>query len=681
MGRSLSHGLIRRRSTLKNKTELPLLAVRKFVARRAYEFVVFGYGLFVIARTIVTKLSFSPLGLDPTWRLTLPQMLKQNELLGRDVFFTYGVGYQSLLRLGMLFHPTHSAFYSYQFSTLCVLVLSTGLVSIALLQFKDTMSWPQMLIILVLLDLLSFLDRLWLLRPYATVAAVVFYAIWIQKWRGVYVGFVTGLLACALQLLTFDLGIYLVATVIGVGCLAALVKLTKISSTIPGALLTNIVVSSLTTLIGWLAGNLLISLFFTLSSPTYAPFFLYQLNSLSIASAYSRVFGHRWGLYLPGTVVIFLLFPAFVFFLWKLKDALRPKSLTIFIALFVASVVFVKSALTRSGFGHIMLGFTPAFFTFLTSRQWLTTRFQKILWAGFVMALIVSWPPASLAPFKLTIYQNKTIPQVVNDLFLVDVETEELLPQVLKDDGGRDNPLYVFPFENTYALLDNRPLVAPFIQTYAANTIELQRQSNEYFADVNDLEILFLVDNSISFRIDGVQNVTRSPVVFEYIATNYQISEFAAEEPGVILLERRDSPLALETEEIDYGIETGDNQTLLLTPSEPVDCGLLKLDLSVDYPITMSLSRGNPLYLTFYRDGNAIFGSGLVTLEENEPFSTYVSVINPEEFYRVFEGEIPPGRQWNEVTLESLDTGLFGVHARSFSVHNLQCVEFVPPSP
>ena len=70
-------------------------------------------------------------------------------------------------------------------------------------------------------------------------------------------------------------------------------------------------------------------------------------------------------------------------------------------------------------------------------------------------------------------------------------------------------------------------------------------------------------------------------------------------------------------------------------------------------------------------------------LEINKPFRTYVSLIKPATFYKVFADELIPSRAWDRIEVRTSSEAL-GISPRRIEVQHVQCVNpgtFVAENP
>ncbi len=87
-----------------------------------------------------------------------------------------------------------------------------------------------------------------------------------------------------------------------------------------------------------------------------------------------------------------------------------------------------------------------------------------------------------------------------------------------------------------------------------------------------------------------------------------------------------------------------------------------------------SLGRPNGLWATFSQDGRVVHESGLVPIETNRPFTTFISLTAPDRFTEVFDQGSAPGPTWDTLTLRPRPTGFLGVDPAGVRIHALECI-------
>ena len=104
---------------------------------------------------------------------------------------------------------------------------------------------------------------------------------------------------------------------------------------------------------------------------------------------------------------------------------------------------------------------------------------------------------------------------------------------------------------------------------------------------------------------------------------------------GYYLLRRRQRPIDLPATALSYMTsQAGASITLKL--DRPASCSLVRLELQMSYPVVGILGRPNALHLEFLSRDALVTQSDLVALETNKPFTTFVSLLDAPEFYKVF---------------------------------------------
>jgi hypothetical protein len=94
----------------------------------------------------------------------------------------------------------------------------------------------------------------------------------------------------------------------------------------------------------------------------------------------------------------------------------------------------------------------------------------------------------------------------------------------------------------------------------------------------------------------------------------------------------------------------------------------------MDYPIGRFIGHVMPIDVIVYQSENTLFRTGLVPIEVNAPFSTYVSLIPPNMFYTVFRHSAAPQISWDKLRIEPRAADWAGIAPSSIHLQGLGCV-------
>lgn len=622
--------------------------------------------------------------LDSGYVMALAATLQQGYVLGRDIVFNYGPLAQIINWMATLFTANHSAFDSFALIIFFYRMLSLVLLA-GILMLLPQLRWKFSLFIFLGCMVLNIaFDFTYYRSLFLLVAALLLaraLAANTLRQRLILAGS-CGLLAFTLQLFTFEIGIYaIISTVVIIAILSLLSwrQLFQNESHLP----VNELALTLGTLLGfYLLGNLLLSFYFTLTSPGYNNFFDYQLLSLELVRGYAYTFGVTWELndistWILALVIIF----SMGMVIWYCKKVPAIQAYQLF-CLLVFSLVELKSAITRSDLNHLAYACVPILLLFLIlGNNWTPTGWLvKLSWAGLLIALLVSWPLTNLESFK-------SLGQVFTGQVSVTANVKRILGQntpgeqiTLKGLAAAVDPaksILIFPHEYYYGLGLNKKILAPTIQAYAAHTSGLQ----QYFVDKvaenkNNLEILYGMDGVVSLSIDSVPNITRSPLIFEYIYKNFMMKTRDLFGRGYMLLtaapERQDmvsTPINFTTEQSIPGL-------YIYRFNVPTRCSLIRLTPKISYPFTSLLGRPNNLLVEFWSNDKRFQKTPIVNLEPGKPFSTYISLMDVTKFDSLFTNENIQTKPLDSIQVKIQPTGLFGVNPDSVELTRLECITF-----
>lgn len=335
----------------------------------------------------------------------------------------------------------------------------------------------------------------------------------------------------------------------------------------------------------------------------------------------------------------------------------------------------LKSSVTRGDLSHVAFGLTGvlALLALLPAGRIRQTRERTVLLAVLAAALAL-WPASTLASGLPT---HETADPLRAWRRLVEPGIDPgLLPQELfSTAAGRPGPLFVFPLQVGFAAAVERRLVAPVDQAYGAHTLDMQADVVEALRAAGpDLEVIYGLDGLPTWRVDGVQSISRSPVLVEYLLTEFRPEPERVLDGGYLLLRRRDSPRSLSWRRLPLR-EVSGGRSISVDFDRPERCPLLRLELELDYPRLAKLTWAAGVRVRGESAGEPVLSSRLVAVEAGRPFSTYLSPLSGASFAALF-GDVPTSAAppLDRLVLEAEDPGPFGVRPRRIRVAGVACL-------
>jgi hypothetical protein len=605
----------------------------------------------------------------------LATALQQGEISGRDFQSIYGPAAQLLAWIATGVTATRSALDAYGMITFFFCAASALLAAMMLL-LCDRLSWRECATFYAFSIFLNlFFDvfdvRTLLLLLNAVVAYRTIAAETISRQVAWATG--SGLLCFVAQLVTPELGI---CTSIAVLC-----------ALVVGSLITRsaIVVIAIEVFIAtFAAANLGLVVAFRLTSPSYGLLFDYQNYSLELLRAYHNGMGILWGLPPAQTLVLAIVTiyvtGTCVAAAWR-SD---PFEASLLASLAFAAMIWLKTALVRSDVSQIVLAFTPVIviLSLLATIEW-KSPVRRIAWAAAVCAALFIWPSLNLsAPTDLvkvlrgqtpvwgTIRGIRSTTRPLDKALRSNLNTANLA-------DGHDVPTVAFPYDNYITIGLHRSFFAPVLESYAASTESLQR----YYIGVLDrqrrsgLEIIYGPDNATVPSVGGLQAITRTPIIFGYIYRYFELASTEKHADGHYILSPRRQPRDVAFEQLDFSIlhQLGDTGILKLNPSSA--CGLVLLEIRIDYAKAPEIFRPSGIELTLSAGDQPVWRGSIRPLTPNQAFFTYVSPLPPERFHEVFGQDPVQSAKWDKIEYHASPADLLGSAARLIQVNSIQCID------
>lgn len=619
-------------------------------------------------------------GIDSSWRIGLTHAHFQGEVSGRDFYATYGWLYQLLGEAAREMHRTGSPFDSFFLLLLLENALALLLLGAALAAI-DRIGWPTVAWALLMLFFLGFLQGA-IHRPALALLAVVL--LW-RASRGATPGRrlvgagASALLAFAAQLLSFEVGIFAVAA--GTGSLLLLAALARWGRGLPPGLPAprRALVQAAVFVGVFAAANLALAVYYGAAGPD--GFGAYHRVMLGIIGGYGYALAFPWVLPAVQTTILFLLFAYAALFVVTRARLMAAEDLSLLLFLGAFGAVAFKAATVRADADHIWLGALPLLLVFLllgrdfTGGRKLT---RNPVWYVLLFLFLAVWTGIHLDRLKLPFEMARrgVSPLALLSEFQSYRGSRDIpLPPALAERRGRPEGLLVFPYQTHLAAVAIRPLVAPFIQAYQADTIELQRIFVEHLERRREpFEVLYALDGEGSEKLERVQNISRSPVIFHYLFENF--APLPGGTAGFLLLEKRPAPRPLAPRAVPGNATAGDGLYADFALVKEESCALVRLRLRLDYPALTFLGRASHVEARFLRGEEPVTRTALVALDGEHEFETWVSLLPEDRFAEIWNEPGPAGPAWDRIRFHAMDDTLLAFAPKTVAVSRVECVSF-----
>jgi|HigsolmetaAR202D_1030399.scaffolds.fasta_scaffold00032_30 hypothetical protein len=613
--------------------------------------------------------------IDCSWVMDMQNKLHHGQLSGRDFFFTYGPLAQLIFSIPRFLFQKSTILNSAPYLVVGTFVVAITLLNINLLALPQ-IDWRGVIASMLIFGSFAGLLNLKAIYGVSTVILLT-YTFTSSSFKQ------RTILACGVaififlgQLFSFDVGLYSFGLIFGFLILTIIFSLFKsyvqpIVIDVREALrLFAISVSTLLIL------NLLTSLIFKLTSQNYQGFFDYQYYSFQIAKSYNYVMSSFWEPDITFTSLIFgIAAYSIITYLLRIKE-LSLFEMYCYAGLIGLSCISWKSAVVRSDNIHVVSAVYPLFFLFLVLGFSSLKRHPLQLPAIVLYVLIaVTWP----YPTRHTLeYIAETI---ADDNFLArlrrsfefEADTREIVPPELEQALRPDTLLLNYPHENIMSVAIDRSNLAPFLQPYAATNDKLQEKYVELIAPLkSQTEVIYCADSPM---IDNVMDLARSPRIFDYLLSEFQLKH---SEPyaGCVVLEPRQQSRTLQFKPISF-TQTRDEQSWHVQPEQPAACTMLRANIEISYPSWSLLGRPTPLTLEMEVGNYHYVSRQIVPLDTAHPFWTNIYLQDYPDTYHLFDDSY----HWQADPLISgfrirpTDFGHFDVDADEVTLHKLECLE------
>ncbi len=691
---------------LREATTQAFINVRTF-GNKIYQKVIFPYskllaglaGFFFVLILAISKMynydQGTDVGLDADWFMALAYTWQHGQIIGRDIFFTYGPLTQVITYLFTLFNVTGSVFNSFALAFWGLMVVSLVSFCLAIALIKQ-IGWKYTLFLFLAFTILGLIEESFSYRVWLPVVFAIGLAHTMARsaatrrliWSGL-----TGLGIVLLQLFSSDTGIYSITasliTLLSFTLLAFFSRVLKITGLLRAR---SYLYMALCLAGGFTAGNLLVSLFFTLSSSNYGGFFDYQSTTIELIRGYNNTFGTEWLLPWTTTIIFTLVLIYTIWFVVIHLTRLKTEQAYLLSSLLVVGVFQLKSAIVRSAdTGHFLLACQPLVFLFLLlGYDWLETGTQKFawleivkrkfVWLGLVVLLVVSLPSTGLQSFEqlAQIAGGKiSLSLKLKDSLTHQVPQANIVPAGLLEATDPSKDVLIFPYEYHIGIGLNKKIVNPSIQAYIAHTTLLQEK---YVEDLDhqkgQFEVVYGIDKFVSLPIDSVDNITRSPVIFDYIYHNFRLKTPELYGKGFMLLTPTPTRSDLQNTSLPFTSSGSVGTSLRYKLNQAVSCSLLRLTTRVTYPIFSLIGRPNQFNIRVSWGSTVLKKTGVLALKTAEEFSTYVQLFDNNKLLKVFGNEPVQKTKIDNLLISPKPTGLFEVNPSSFELSKIECVNF-----
>jgi hypothetical protein len=658
----------------KKQSVRALLGRIPFTSRTAKIVVVVTFSLLWLLVVLVrTRVSPDLKDLVASPFMGLAALLQQGAVSGRDFLSTYGLAAQILAWVATIFTTTGSALNAYAMIGFFFSAASIVIVA-AVLLMCGRISWKECTIVYVLGGLLN----LFLAIPNFTAALLLLIAAFAYRTvaatttqRQIAWTVATAVLCFAAQLVTFELVMYGAVVVV-----CTLVAASVLRRDLTMLLMIKIFVATLA------LTNLGLVLWFRFTSSSYGLLFDYQGYALEMMRAFNISMGVLWELYWMNTIVLGILALYVVVICIRSLWRSEPLEACLLVSFLFASLVSLNGALVRSDTSHIEQAFSPIVFVFLLI-GWSERRSQtgRIVWIALAVGLLLAWPAANFsAPADLL----KLVRGEVSARSLVreisgTSKPSDLLPASVLTHEFRNHselPLLVFPQESYIGIGLKRPLFSPILESQAATTETLER----YYVDALEkrrpagLEIIYGLETEDFSPVDGVQAITRTPRIFEYIYRNFELTSSEEHADGHYVVRARPQPKNAIYEDLPFTVPRQMASSGVLKLDAASACGIVRVEMNLKFTKNPHLFRPSGVELNF-NNGDQNVWRGLVRpLEINKPFTTYISLLNRTAFHNVFGTTSIESRMWDHLEYHPLKADLLGSEANRIEITHLQCL-------
>ncbi len=621
------------------------------------------------------------LDLDCSWIIDGQAKLLQGVVSGRDYYFTYGPLGQIIASAGVLFRP-HAAVIDRLPLLLVGFHIGTIVLLMVILACIRFVNWQTSLIIITVMFAVA--DFNLAMRPLISVLSVVLMARALAAPSSLRRDITFALVGAAGflgQLVTFEIGPLIILVALCMIVVAFCSRWINSFLDKPAFLtLRQAIRTTLLVLVPYLLGNLLVSAYFKLSSSDNQGLFDYQFYSSSLARAYSHTMITPWVLDTGFAAMIIILVVYSMFIVGVEFRHMSTEHRYFYLGLGGLAILQLKSALICNDLGHVVLAVTPLLMLFLVATYEVKSQ-QSFRVIGVLLTLaLISAPPWSGEWLKATV-GAVTHPSIVREqLHMVrgfTMKPSEIVDDDLANHLAPNSRILDFPYENIIAVALGRRNVSPIIQAYSADNTLLQQYYVDQVMKVRDeTEVVYCVNSA---QIDGVEHITRTPLIFEYLLRNFQLKTNSLYMHRCSLLAPRPAPLdlAATAEQFQQRSNSGIEQIVF---SQPSTCTLLRLKLTMTYPFTVFFGRPTPVEVQVINGSSRLPPQRVIPIEMGREFETLLYLGPSSTSYQLFDpsGKIDYAEPVSSLEIRNVSYGPFDVHPDRVQVHSLDCINMSP---
>ncbi|MGH9785100.1 MAG: hypothetical protein ACRD88_13045 [Terriglobia bacterium] len=298
-----------------------------------------------------------------------------------------------------------------------------------------------------------------------------------------------------------------------------------------------------------------------------------------------------------------------------------------------------------------------------------------MVWLGMVIVLFFSWPTKATVADDLRLGVESLTAGLSRTLRNTDTPDSVIAPEVLDDlRSGGSKPMLNFPYNNHLGILLNRRLVAPVLQSHNAGTVELQQYYVEGLEKIGnrDMDVTYSVDDIASWPVDGVQGLSRTPIIFEYLYRNFELRDHSA---GLLVLQRSREPRQSTLHELSFKIVTSQGTHSEARLAKPTNCGLLRLEMQVNYSPMARILKLAPIRMSVLIQGEPVRHAAFVPIAIDRPFHTFLAVVPPPLFSNVFGTGSIPSPVWDGFTIAADAPDWITISPQLLQINLLECVD------
>jgi hypothetical protein len=346
--------------------------------------------------------------------------------------------------------------------------------------------------------------------------------------------------------------------------------------------------------------------------------------------------------------------------------------------------VWLETALVRSDISQIAVAFTPVIviLSLLAKMEW-TSPARRVAWSAAAGGALLVWPTLNLGapPDLVKVIRGETTPRAaIHDIHATRRPVDaSLRASLVTPDlaGRRDVSILAFPYNNDISIGLRRRFFAPVLESYAASTESLER----YYVRALDkrrqagLEIVYGPDEGAAPPVGDAEAITRTPIIFEYLYKHFELAGNQERPDAHYILRPRLQPREVATEPISFSRPQQSSDSGILRLDAPSTCGLVLLEIRIDYAKNPQVFRPGGIELTFSNKDQLVWHSSIKPLAPNASFVTYVSPLPAARFHEVFSQGPVQGVQWDKIEYHASNTDLLGSRASFVHVRAAQCVD------